>query len=139
MVFIADEGSEFDAPLSRVWEYLRSPEHRHTELKLLNREMVGDNVVINTSEYPADNGVTIKSKVRNTVYPPLGVSMEFVEGPLAGSKAFLYYIPKGNKTGVNVVGEFVGAGMDDKATKSTVMRYLEIAYSEDSANLKKPK
>lgn len=140
MVLIVDEGSEFDAPLTRIWEYVRSPEqHKHTRLKVLNRELVGDNMVIITNEFDDGSGKPIRNKVRNTVYPPLGTVQEFLEGPLAGSKAFLHYTPKGKRTGVSVVGEYVGAGMDEKAVKKAVMAMLEVVFNEDNANLKKLK
>jgi hypothetical protein len=37
---------------------------------------------------------------------PLGLVVEALEGPIAGSKFFNYYTPKGNKTGVTVIGDF---------------------------------
>ena len=46
---------------------------------------------------------------------------EHLEGPTAGSRAFVYYMPKGNKTGITLVGEFVLSGMDEKTTRDAVM------------------
>lgn len=138
MVFIVDEGSEFDAPLSKIWEYVRSPEqHKHTRLKVLSRERIGENSIVITNELDDGSGKPLRNKVRNTVYPPLGTVQEFLEGPFAGSKAFLTYTPKGDKTGVTVVGEYVGAGMDEEAVRKAVMRMLEVVFDEDDANLKK--
>ena len=53
-------------------------------------------------------GKTIKSKVKGTMYYPVGFVLEYIEGHFARSKSFTYYIPTqvGNKTSVTVVGDF---------------------------------
>jgi hypothetical protein len=102
MVFILDEGSVFELPFDKLWEYLPSEKHSHPVSKLISRELSG-NVLTITAEREI-NGKTVRTKLRMTVYPPLGVVQEYLEGPAAGSKAFLYYYPVGNKTGITVVG-----------------------------------
>jgi hypothetical protein len=38
-------------------------------------------------------------KEKGTIFYPLGVAYEFIEGPFIWSKYFIYYIPQeGNKT-----------------------------------------
>jgi hypothetical protein len=137
MVYVLDEGSEFDAPLDRIWKYLQSDEeHDHRAIKVISREMQGDNVVLITNEINM-GGVPVRSKIRFTIHAPFGSVQEYLEGPMAGSKAFQYYVPKGNKTGVVVVGDFVGKGMDDDSVKRAALQILEIAFNEDNENLRK--
>jgi len=82
-------------------------------------------------------GQTIKTKLRVTRFYPFGVAIELLEGPLAGSKFFNYYIPNGNKTGVTVVGEFKSPIMTDESQlRQAVLSFLEQAFNEDSAYLK---
>jgi len=138
MVYILDEGSVFDAPIDVIWKYLASDGHRHNSLKLISREMANSNTVIITAERNI-LGKMVRTKIKNTLYPPLGFVQEHLEGPTAGSRAFLYYIPKGNQTGVTIVGEYVLTGMDEKATRDAVMAQLQVTFDEDNANLKKPK
>jgi hypothetical protein len=138
MVYILDEGSVFDAPIDRLWKYLPSDEHRHNSSKLISREMVNSNTVVITSERNI-MGKMVRTKVKNTLYSPFGFVQEHLEGPTAGSKAFVYYIPKGNKTGITVVGEFVLSGMDEKATKDALMAQFQVSFDEDNANLKNTK
>jgi hypothetical protein len=134
MVYIIDEGSTFDAPLDRVWKYLSSQDHRHPSAKVLNREVVGNAVVI-TSERNI-MGKTTLVKVKNTLYPPIGMVQETLEGPLAGSRSFLYYIPKGDKTGVTVVGEYVMNGVtDDQTVRNAVSAMGQTSFDEDNSNL----
>ncbi len=138
MVYILDEGSEFNAPLERIWKYLQSDEeHEHKAIKTINREMQGDNVAVITSEVTLPNLPPVRSKIKFTMYPPFGITQEYLEGPMTGSKAFQYYIPKGDKTGVTVVGDFVAKGMDDGSIKRTTMQVLDISFNEDNENLKK--
>jgi hypothetical protein len=137
MVHLLDEGSVFDASVDKVWQYLRSEEHDHRSFKNVGREVNG-NVVTITSERII-MGKPVKVKIRNTLYPPVGYVSEHLEGPTAGSRAFLYYIPKGEKTGVTVVGDFVIAGLDEKATRDAVLAQMQITFDEDNANLKRMK
>ena len=104
MVFILDEGSVFELSFDKLWEYLPSEKHAHPVAKLISREISG-NVLTITSDREI-NGKTVRTKLRMTMFPPLGVAQEYLEGPAAGSKAFLYYYPKGNKTGNNSCRRF---------------------------------
>jgi hypothetical protein len=130
-----DEGSTFDAPIDKVWKYLSSDQHRHPSVKLLNREVNGNTVVL-TSERNI-MGKTMLVKVKNTLYPPFGMVQEHIEGPLKGSRAFQYYIPRGGKTGVCVVGDYVMQGMDDEqSVRQVVLQQAQTVFDEDNSNLK---
>lgn len=135
MVYILDEGSVFDAPIDRIWKYLPSDGHRHNSLKLISREMMDGNAVVITAERNL-LGKMVRTKIKNTLYPPFGFVQEHLGGPTAGSRAFVYYIPKGDKTGITIVGEFVLSGMDEKTTREAVMAQLQLTFDEDNANLK---
>jgi hypothetical protein len=135
MVYLLDDGGVFDAPIDRIWKYLQSEEHRHPSLNLIGREVTG-NVVIITADRNL-MGKRVRMKIKNTLYPPFGMVQEHLEGPTAGSKAFLYYIPKGDKTGVTVVGDFRLEGADEQRTKEAVMTQLQEVFEEDNNNLNK--
>src|SRR5579863_2197679 len=117
MVHIVDEGSEIDLPLEKLWEYLPSDSHKHSA-KVISRELQG-NVLTLTSERDVD-GKAVRSKLRITMYPPLGVAQEHLEGPTTGSKVFTFYTRKGNKTGITVVGDYQMAGANDEVTRKAV-------------------
>ena len=137
MVHLIDEGSIFDAPIEKIWKYMASQEHMHPSFKNVSREVSGNTVTI-TSERILF-GKPVKMKIRNTLYPPLGYVSEHLEGPTAGSRAFFYYIPMGEKTGITVVGDFVVSGLDEKATKDAILSQMQIVFDEDNANLKRMK
>ncbi len=139
MVFILDEGSHYEAPIDRVVKLLQShmtePASIHPNVKNLKLETVSENIVIGSAEIGVQ-GRMVSSKVRYTMFPPLGVALEQLEGPMAGSKYFFYYIPKGDRTGVTAVGEFKSPIMSDDQLKQAVQAYLEQAFKEDTAYLK---
>ena len=133
MVHIVDEGSVLDMPLEKLWEYLPSEAHKHSA-NVISRELQG-NVLTLVSERNVD-GKAVRSKLRITMYPPLGVAQEHLEGPTAGSKVFTYYTQKGDKTVITVVGDYKIAGANEEGTKKAVMEMLERSFDEDVANLK---
>ena len=138
MVYILDEGSEFDAPLERIWKYMESDEeHEHKSVKVISFEMQGENTVVLENEVSLPNMPPVRNKIKMTMFPPFGMVQEYLEGPMAGSKSFQYYIPKGNKTGTTVVGDFVAKGMDDDSVKQVTMQVLDLVFNEDNANLRK--
>jgi hypothetical protein len=137
MVYIIDQGSEFDAPVDYIWKYLSSEQHRHPSINTLSREASGNTVTI-TSERNI-MGKKALVKVRNTLYPPFGFVQEHLEGPLKGSRAFQYYVPKGDKTGVCVVGDYIVQGLsnnEEDAVRRVVLEQAQIVFDEDNSNLK---
>jgi len=110
--------------------------HNHPILRNQNSTMEGEHpILIYETQMP--NGSWAKNKLRMTLLPPVGIAFETLEGPMAGSKSFQYYTPKGSKTGITVVGEWKAAGMPDEAVKGAVLKFLETVFNEDQANLAK--
>jgi len=103
-------------------------------MKLISREFTGNTVIITAQRNVM--GRMIRIRIKNTLYPPFGVLQEHLEGPTAGSRAFVYYIPKGDKTGVTVVGDFRIEGADEKRINDVVMAQLQQVFDEDNANIK---
>jgi len=81
------------------------------------------------------DGSWAKNKVKTTAFPPVGIAFETLEGPMAGSKSFQFYTPKGNETEVTVVGEYVSKGVPDAALKGAVFAFLGTVFDEDQKNL----
>jgi hypothetical protein len=140
MVFIVDEGSEFDAPLEKVWRlseaHAKDAAKIHPGSRNHKIESISENVVIQSWESDMQ-GQTVRTKIKVTRFHPLGVAIELLEGALAASKFFNYYTPNGNKTGVTVIGDFKSSIMpDENQLKQAVMSFLEQAFNEDGAYLK---
>lgn len=134
LVYILDEGSVFDAPLDKIMKYRSSEGHQHPSVKLVSREIRGD-VIEMVQE--RNMGKPMRIKVRNTMYPPFGMVQEFLEGPMAGSTAFQFFIPRGDKTGVTVVGDYLIEGENDARVKEIIIEQNQTLFDEDNYNLKK--
>jgi hypothetical protein len=99
-----------------------------------------DNVSENSAIHSWDSdiqGRTVKTRIKISRFYPLGTAIELLEGPIAGSKLFNYYIPNGQRTRVTVVGNFKSpVATDENQLKQVVLSFLEQAFNEDSAYLK---
>jgi hypothetical protein len=138
-VFIEDSGSYFEAPIDKIWKlaeaHWKELHKIHPAMKNSKSEMTSENSSI--VSYDTDmQGQTIKNRIKITTHYPLGMTFEMLEGPMAGSKFYNYYIPKGNRTGVTVVGDFKSPDMSEEMIKQAVLSFLEHGFNEDVAYLK---
>lgn len=133
-VFIEDRGSLFDAPLDIVWQYLFSGEEHdrvHKSTRNPSFKPLSKTSFIYSSERNM-GGDWIRESLRLSVFPPLGIATEMLEGPFAGSKMFYLYSPRGNKTQIDVFGEFSSKTIGPQDLEQTVRKFLETEFSEDS-------
>jgi hypothetical protein len=137
MVHIRDEGAYFDGSIQTVWRFLNSEPHSLAHKSVRNRQVkdVGDITNLVTLERNW-NGKWVKVVNRITVLPPLGTMMEALEGPFAGTKAFTVYTPEGDRTRVDVFGEFLSPSIPPAEVKDAAMRWLEESYNEDARAIK---
>jgi hypothetical protein len=137
MPFIADWGSVFDAPVDVVWKYIQSETdhgNSHKGRRNFERKAINENTVMLSWEQDMD-GKWIRLSNRLTFHPPVGFFVEPLEGPMAGSKFFNYYVPKGNKTEVVVVGEWNSPTIPAPQLEKAVMANLEHVFHEDTVGL----
>ncbi len=138
MVFVRDEGSVFDAPLSVVWDYFGSGQehsdaHRHRSVE---RQRVSEN----TGRYAWTQdflGHPSRFVMQWTSFAPLGLGYEVLEGPFAGSRFFLVYEPMGAKTRVDVVGEFISTTIPEDQLGAAVDFFFSTEFEQDGAAIEK--
>ena len=147
MVFIEDREGVFDAPIDKVWKLTKAHSIEgskiHPSAKNVTTEMINEKVFINTWEEENEiNEQPVKIKMKGTIFYPLGVAFEAIEGPFAGSTYFIYYIPlENNKTNVVVAGDFRSQSVDpvagdDERLRSIVLSKFEKVFYEDCNYLK---
>ena len=137
MVFVRDEGSEFEAPIEVVWEFVGSGDphsiaHRHTAWR---REVGTGNSGTYSWEQPFDGRAT-RFTMRWVSFHPAGVAYEVLEGPFSGSKFFLYYVPRGDRTEVGVVGEFVSPSLPEGEIEAAVRGFFDVEFEQDRAAIR---
>jgi hypothetical protein len=138
MVHIKDEGSHFDAPVDTVWKFIQAPDAHgpaHTSTRNQQMKPLGENSMLLSMEQNM-NGHWVKVANRVTVFPPLAIAIEVVEGPMTGTKMVNVYTPKGNKTAIDVYGDFVIAGVPPNQLEPAVRANLETVFDEDSAAIR---
>ncbi len=145
MVFIEDRDGIYDAPLNKVWELvkLHTTERSliHPSAKNVTTNLLSENTFIHSWEEEF-NGQIIQLKVKGTVFYPLGIAFEMIDGFLVGSNYFIYYQSvEENKTRVIVTGEFksdfsASTVDDEKKLSSFILSKFEKAFEEDQIYLK---
>ncbi|MGC2034738.1 MAG: hypothetical protein WA761_04745, partial [Thermoplasmata archaeon] len=102
-----------------------------------NRHMtpINENSFFLSMEQNMD-GNWIKVKNRITTLPPVGLTIEVLEGPMAGSKMINVYTAKGKKTGIDVYGEFTSSQVPENQLEHTVKGFLGAMFDEDSLGIK---
>jgi hypothetical protein len=139
MVHIVDEGSHFEVPVETIWRFLQSPEDHgrsHPDRRNMQMKVLGETSVQVSWEQEAQ-GKTVKVVNRVTTFPPLGMMIEQVEGPIAGSKFFNYYTPKGGRTGVTIVGDFHSPMVPEAQLEAVVRKNFAQVFAEDTAALQR--
>jgi hypothetical protein len=137
MVHIKDEGSQFDGSIELVWKYLQAPEEHNRNHKSRNFKAKPISESTTEASWEANvGGSWVSMRMRMTPLPPVGVAIEVMEGPMAGSKFFNIYTPMGGKTGISVVGEFASKTIPPAQLEPAVRGFLEQVYNEDNAAIR---
>lgn len=141
MVFIVDNNGSFDEPLDKIWRFMMSPSsaaHAHPGNMNMETERQGESMILSFENVIPGAAGKVKHKVKMTMLPPVGMTMEYLEGPMAGTKSVQYYQPKGiNRTDVIVVGEYTSNVIPEAQLKTLVLRNLEQIFREDQENLRR--
>jgi len=134
VVFVRDEGSVYNAPLEKVWQFLSSGafhSEAHHHRKVERKELPG-----NSGEYRWEQDFEGKPEMftmRWTSYPTFGIAYRVLEGPFLGSVFFVYYRPRGTKTRVTIVGDFVSPTIPAARLESAVLGFFALEFDQDSA------
>jgi hypothetical protein len=139
VVFIVYQGNEFQGTIDKVWKLneilMKEPAKVHQNAIEYNIETINKNTILQSWQTAIDN--QIKNKMQFTTYHPLGVAVEILEGHLEGSKAFVYFTPNEETTGVTVVGNFKSAMLSDDKLRQEVSSMVKNSFNEENAYLKK--
>ncbi len=138
VVYVLDAGDEFDAPREVVWEFVGSPPHHSGahQHRATDRRRISERVGEYSWEQDFD-GAPARFTMRWTVFPPVGIAYEVLEGPFTGSVFFLYYEPRGDRTAVTVAGEFVSPTLPAAEIAAAVDRFFSIEFRQDHEGIRR--
>lgn len=134
MVYLKDEGSLFDAPIDFVWKYIEGGldhDKAHTTTRNPKFEKVSDVTFIYASERLL-RGKWAPDRMRISMFPPVSIVTEWIEGVLAGSKLTYVYSPNGDKTRIDVYGEFTSKTLTPQEIEGAAREFLESEYRDDA-------
>ncbi len=134
MVYVKDEGSTFDAPIDLVWKYIFGGEGHDAAHKTTRNpkfEKVSDITIIYGSERFL-RGKWAPDRMRISMFPPVSVVTEWLEGVLAGSKLVYVYSPQGDKTRIDVYGEFTSKTLAPSEVEAAAREFLKNEYDADA-------
>ena len=138
MVFVKDEGSEFDAPIDFVWKYIFGG-GAHDSAHKTTRNPTFKEVSDITIEYGSERflrGKWAPDRLRITMVQPISVTTEWLDGVLAGSKFVYLYTPKGEKTRIDVYGEFTSKTLPPDEVEAAAREFLEMEFRDDAPAVK---
>ncbi len=139
MVHVKDEG-DFDAPIDKIWKFLMDATpgvHAHQSIRGMKTLEQKGPVATTEIEFLNPDGRSTRRETWKFSYnPPHGFEMESLSGASKGTKYAHKYTSRGNKTRVDVEGEFHFQGMDDTTTRQVAMGFLSQVFDEDSASLR---
>ena len=133
MVFVKDEGSVFDAPIDFVWKYIYGGEAHDSAHKTTRNpkfEKYSDITIIYGSERYL-RGKWARDRMRISMFPPVSVVTEWLEGVLAGSKLTYVYSPQGDKTRIDAYGEFTSKTLPAAEVEAAAREFLDSEFSDD--------
>jgi hypothetical protein len=134
MVFVRDEGSTFDAPIEIVWRYILDGEDHDAAHKTTRNpkfETVSDVTMIYASDRYL-RGRWAADKMRISMFRPVSVVTEWLEGVLAGSKIVYVYSPQGGKTRIDVYGEFASTTLPANEIEVAAHEFLDTEFEADA-------
>lgn len=134
MVYLKDEGSVFDAPIDVVWKYIFGGEGHDASHKTTRKpkfEKVSDITLIYASERYL-RGKWAPDRMRISMFPPVSVVSEWLEGALEGSKMVYLYTPQGDKTRIDVYGEFTSKTLPPEEVEAAAREFLEAEFRDDA-------
>jgi hypothetical protein len=136
MVHLKDEGV-FDEPVDKIWRFLQANEdHEHKSIKMSKVLEQNDKGMTVQAEMKGPDGAMRMETLKMTFNPPKGFTIETVTGVMKGTKHTHTYTAMGNKTKVEVEGDFYGEGMDEKAIRAAALAMFAEVFEEDRAALK---
>jgi hypothetical protein len=138
MVYLKDEGSVFDAPIDFVWKYIFGGEAHDSAHKTTRNPKFGkvsDITILYGSERYL-RGKWAPDQLRISMFPPVSVVTEWLEGALAGSKLVYVYSPDGEKTRIDVYGEFKSKTLPPQEIEAAAREFLESEFRDDAPTIR---
>ena len=128
----------FDAGPEKIFRYMSAGNHPHAAFKSHRLAGITDNVVTIEAEVYNPDGSTFTTTIRHKLNQPKGVETTMTGGTFDGATFVHSYTPIGNRTKVDLEGDFPRLpGMSEADELKMIDGFFTMVFSEDVATLPK--
>jgi hypothetical protein len=128
----------FDATTEKIFTYMGEGNHPHRAFK--SHRLVGKsgNLVTVDAEIYNPDGTTFQTTITHALSPPKGVETTMTGGAFSGAKFRHSYTPLGDKTKVDLEGDFPSfPGMSEADELKMIDDFFAMVFAEDKVTLQK--
>jgi heme-degrading monooxygenase HmoA len=135
--YFKDGVATFDAPVERVFEYMRAGNHPHQAFKRHRLVGVAGHVVTVAVEAYNPDGSTTEMTVEHRLDPPSGIVTTMAGGHFDGARFVHSYTPLGDRTKVDLEGDFPALpGMTKADELAMIDGFFTMVFGEDTETLR---
>ncbi len=132
-----DAITTFDVPVDAVFEYMRAGNHQHQAFKSHKLVGITGNVVTIDAEVYNPDGSTFKTTITHTLNQPKGIVSTMRGGPFDGARFTHSYTATGNRTKVDLEGDFPAfPNMPEAEQLKMIDGFFTMAFAEDTETLR---
>jgi alkyl hydroperoxide reductase subunit AhpC len=133
-----DSIATFDVPPTTVFKYMSAGNHPHAAFKSHRLVGVAGNIVTVEAEVYNPDGSTFTTTITHTLNQPKGVETTMKGGPFDGARFTHSYTAVGDKTKVDLAGDFPAfPGMPEADELAMIDGFFTGVFNEDTATLRK--
>jgi len=135
--YAKDDVATFDVPVDRVFAYMSAGNHPHQAFKSHRLVGVAGNVVTVAVEAYNPDGSTTEMEVEHRLDPPNGIVTTMAGGHFDGARFTHSYTPLGDRTKVDVAGDFPALpGMSQADELAMIDGFFTTVFGEDAETLR---
>ena len=127
----------FDATPGKLFQYMSTGGHQHAAFKSHRLDGISDGVVTVSAEVYNPDGSTFETTIEHRLDPPSGIETRMRGGPFDGATFVHTYTPLGERTKVDLEGDFPGLpGMSEADELAMIDGFFSTVFDEDTATLR---
>jgi len=135
--YTKDGIATFDATTEKIFEYMSAGNHPHAAFKSHRLTGVSGNVVTVDAEIYNPDGSTFETTIEHRLDPPKRIETRMIGGAFDGARFTHTYTPMGDRTKVDVEGDFPEfPGMSEADELEMIGEFFTMVYAEDTETLR---
>jgi alkyl hydroperoxide reductase subunit AhpC len=127
----------FDAPVEDVFQYMSKGDHPHAAFKQHKLAGIAGNVVTIDAEVYNPDGSTFRTMITHKLNRPNSIETTMKGGAFDGARFCHSYTPAGQRTRVDLSGEFPAmTGMSEADELKMIEGFFSVTFAEDEATIR---